>query len=300
MGRTTRRSAVALLALLVAVTAALGFGMAPTDARRVRAFRDAVHGWQLDPDYRLVSAEYVTLGVEAMQARVCGLSARTLVMGFRSVPKLPAHLAVNDTSAAHYDAFSRGDVSAYLHLASEQGFADGVELVERLARRQPLTDDDIVAFLAGFKLPVPTIADAGAVAGVRRLLADVGTGSFTVRADVATPVRSHVPGNLAALSRAEQAAAFAQLDPDIRAVDLELWRAKQVNDFLAGIWAQGYGQIYLDGIDAFLRLQRAARVLFVFSVAASVWILGRRLVRSTSAAPTPGASLQSLVAAKRG
>jgi hypothetical protein len=291
---------VALLGLLTVASAALGFGMGSADARRVRAFADAVQGWQANPDYRSVSTEYVTLGVEAMRARVCGLSAGTLVMAFRSIPKLPAHLAVNDTSAAHYEAFSRGDVSAYLHLASEQGFAEGVELVERLAARQPLTDNDIAAFLAGFKLPVPTITDAGAVAGVRRLLADVGPSPFTVRSDVATPLRSHVLGNLATMTRAEQAAAFAQLDPSIRAVDLELWRAKQVNDFLAGIWAQGYGQIYLDGIDAFFRLQRAARIACLLTLAGGVWIvLGERFKR-TSAAPSPDAQPESLAAAKLG
>ena len=170
-----------------------------------------------------------------MRARVCGLSAGTLVMAFRSIPKLPAHLAVNDTSAAHYEAFSRGDVSAYLHLASEQGFADGVELIERLAARQPLTDDDIVAFLAGFKLPVPTVSDAGAVAGVRRLLADVGPGRFTVRSDVATPLRSHVLGNLAAMTRAETAKLRAVEDSLTTAPGTYDWKtqasiARQVAD----------------------------------------------------------------------
>ena len=121
VGRKRRAAGAGLLALVVALTAALGFGMGPTDTGRVRAFRDAVQRWQVNPDYRLVSAEYVTLGVEAMQARVSGLSAGTLVMGFRSIPKLPDHLAVNDTSAAHYEAFSRGEVSAYLHLAGEPG-----------------------------------------------------------------------------------------------------------------------------------------------------------------------------------
>ena len=300
MGHKTKRGAVALLALVVAFTAALGFGMGPGDARRVRAFGDAVRGWQINPDYRLVSAEYVTRGVEAMQARVCGLSAGTLVMGFRSIPKLPEHLAVNDTSAAHYEAFSRGEVSAYLHLAGEQGFAEGVDLFERLARREPLTDEDIVAFLAGFKLPVPTVTDAGAVAGVRRLLADIGTAPLTVRSEIATRLRTHVAGNLATMTRAEQAAAFAQLDAGVRSVDLELWRAKQVNDFLAGIWAQGYGQIYLDGINAFFRMQRAARVVCLLTLAAGVWLIVRERFRPTTSAPSPDASPQSLAVAKPG
>jgi hypothetical protein len=291
---------VAVLTLVVAFTAALGFGMGPGDMRRVRAFGEAVKRWQVNPDYRLVSAEYVTLGVEAMQARVCGLSAGTLVMGFRSIPKLPEHLAVNETSAAHYEAFSRGNVSAYLHLAGEQGFAEGVDLVERLARRQSLTDGDIVAFLADFKLPVPTVTDAGAVAGVRRLLADVGTAPFVVRSEIATPLRTHVAGNLGTMTRSEQGAAFSELDADVRSVDLELWRAKQVNDFLAGIWAQGYGQIYLDGINAFFQLQRAARVICVLTLVAGVWLAVRERFKRTSAAPSPDASPRSLAGAKPG
>jgi len=298
VGRKRRAVAVGLLILVVALSAALGFGMGPGDAAHVRAFRDAVQRWQVNPDYRLVSAEYVTLGVEAMQARVCGLSAGTLVMGFRSIPKLPEHLAVNDTSAAHYEAFSRGEVSAYLHLAGEQGFAEAVDLFERLARRPPVTDEDIVAFLAGFKLPVPTVTDAGAVAGVRRLLADVGTAPLIVRGETATPLRTHVAGNLGTMTRAEQAAAFAQLDANVRSIDVELWRAKQVNDFLAGIWAQGYGQIYLDGINAFFRLQRAARVICMLTLAAGMWLIVRERFRRTTSAPSPDASPQSLAVVK--
>lgn len=274
MGKTGRRASVGLLTLVCVLAAALGFGMTSNDAQRIRTFRDAVRGWQVKPDYRAVSAEYVRLGVEAMQARLCGISAGHVVMGFRSIPGLPDHLAVSDTSADHYNAFSRGEASAYLHLASEQGFADGVALIDQLARRDPPTDADIVAFLAGFKLPVPTITDAGAVAGVRRLLADIGPAArpFTVRSGVATALRSHVKGPLGAMTRAEESAAFARFDADVRAADPELWRSKQVSDFLAGIWAQGYGQIYLDGIDGFFRIQRAARIVFAVTLVAAGWL----------------------------
>jgi hypothetical protein len=259
-----RRAVVITLALVAALAAAVGFGMSSSDARRVRTFADAVRGWQHDPDYRAVSTEYVKLGVEAMQARLCGISAGHVVMGFRSIPGLPDYLAVSDTSAAHYDAFSRGELSAYLHLSSEQGIADGVAMVEQLGRRKPLTDEDVVTFLRGFKLPVPTVTDAGAIAGVRRLLNDIGsttTKPFIVRGDVATSLVSCVEGNLATMTRPQQAAAFAEFDSHVRATDPELWRSKQVSDFLAGVWAQGYGQIYLDGINGFFRVQSAARVI---------------------------------------
>jgi hypothetical protein len=127
---------------------------------------------------------------------------------------------------------------------------------------------------------------------VRRLLADVGSAPFIVRSELATPLRTHVAGNLGTMTRAEQAAAFAQLDANVRSIDVELWRAKQVNDFLAGIWAQGYGQIYLDGINAFFRLQRASRVLCILSVVAAGWIVVPRRLRPASADPNPDDSPQ--------
>jgi hypothetical protein len=288
--RAARRTGVVLLIGFCAVTGAIGFGMTPSDARRVRAFGDAVRSWQHDPDYRAVATQYVTLGVDAMQSRVCGLSAGTLIMAFRSLPGLPDYLAVSDTSAAHYKAFSEGDLSAYLHLSSEQGAADGIAMIEQLGRPKDLTDADLVAFLAGFKLPVPTVTDAGAVAGVRRLLADVDVSAkpFLVRGDVSTSLLSGVEGNLATMTRAQQAAEFAQFDAHIRATDPELWRSKQVSDFLAGIWAQGYGQIYLDGINAFSRIQQAARVAFVVGLLiAVVPMVRRRRVATPAVAAAP-------------
>jgi hypothetical protein len=302
MGRVTRRLSVVLLMGVCAIAGALGFGMTQSDARRVRAFGDAVRAWQQDPDYRAVAAQYVTLGVDAMQSRLCGLSAGTLIMAFRSLPGLPDHLAVSDTSAAHYKAFSEGDLSAYLHLSSEQGVADGIAMVEQLGRRKPLSDADIVAFLAAFKLPVPTATDAGAVAGVRHLLADVDVSNhpFLVRGDVSTSLLSGVEGNISTMTRTEQAAEFAQFDAHVRATDPELWRSKQVSDFLAGIWAQGYGQIYLDGINGFFHVQQVARIVFVIAVLIGIALIVRRRLTPTNVASSPDAPPQSLGATKLG
>jgi hypothetical protein len=302
MGRVARRLSVVLLTGVCAIAGALGFGMTPSDARRVRAFGEAVRSWQHDPDYRAVAAQYVTLGVDAMQSRLCCFSAGTLIMAFRSLPGLPDHLAVSDTSAAHYKAFSEGDLSAYLHLSSEQGVADGIAMVERLGRSKELSDADIVAFLAGFKLPVPTATDAGAVAGVRRLLADVDVSHepFLVRGDVSTSLLSGVEGNISTMTRAEQAAEFAQFDAHVRAADPELWRSKQVSDFLAGIWAQGYGQIYLDGINGFFRIQYVARIVFIIGVLMGMALIVRRRLRPTSAAPSADVRPESLAARTRG
>jgi hypothetical protein len=295
----------ATLGIVVVVTGALGFGLLPSDAVRLRSFGDAVRRWQANPDHRAVAHEYVTLGVEAMQARWCGVPARDVVMAFRSLPGLPEHLAVNDTSAAHYDAFARGELSAYFHLTGEQGIANGIGMIEQLATHgDVLTDDQIVAFLASFQLPVPTVTDAGAIAGVRRLLADVQPNMPPplTRTDIAARLLSRVEKNLATMTRAEQTAAFATYDAHIRATDPQPWRSKQISDFLAGIWAQGYGQIYLDGINGFFAIQRLARIVFVIALLTclAIWTKRRRRLTPTTAVRSADGPLLSLAAAKPG
>lgn len=234
------------------------------DIARVRAFSAAVRRWQTNPDFRQVQDEYVTLGAEAMRARLCGISAERYVMGFRSLPGLPHSIAVSETSAAHYKAFSAGPLSAYLYLADEQGVAAGVGMVEELGRRDPLADADARAFLAGFKLPLATAMDEGALASVRRLVRDTmpTTQPFVLRESVVPGVLLHVGRDVNSMSRNEQVAVMHRLDHDIRETNVELWRTKQVSDFLAGIWAQGYGQVYETAINSLLLSQQVARIVF--------------------------------------
>jgi hypothetical protein len=183
---------------------------------------------------------------------------------------------VNESSAAHYRAFSTGEMSAYLHLTGEQAIPNGVAMVEDLAQRNPPGDADIVAFLDGFKLPVKIVTDAGAIASVRRLLADTQSPPrpFKIRDSLATAMQPYVPLELPTMSRDQQGAALRRFDDDIKRADSELWRTKQVSDFLCGIWAQGYGQIYVDGIDALLRIRLIARIIFAVAAAAAVaWLV---------------------------
>jgi hypothetical protein len=269
---------VPVLVLTLIVSAALGFGISSRDVQRLHAFGDAVRRWQTNPDFREVQREYVTLGVEAMRGRWLAVSAERIVMGFRSLPGLPKYLSVNESSAAHYRAFSTGEMSAYLHLTGEQAIPNGVAMVENLAQRNPPSDGDIVAFLDGFKVPVKIVTDAGAIASVRRLLADtqLPPRPFTIRDNLATAMAPYIPTDLATMSRDAQAAALRRFDDDIKRADLELWRTKQVSDFLCGIWAQGYGQIYLDGIDALMRIRLIARIAFTIAFAAAVvWLIVR-------------------------
>jgi hypothetical protein len=270
---------VPALVLTLTVSAALGFGISSRDVQRLHAFGDAVQRWQINPDFRDVQREYVTLGVEAMRGRWLAVSAERIVMEFRSLPGLPKYLSVNESSAAHYRAFSTGEMSAYLHLTGEQAIPNGVAMVENLAQRSPPSDGEIVAFLDGFKLPVKIVTDAGAVASVRRLLADTQSPPhpFKIRDNLATAMQPYVPADLPTISRDEQAAALRRFDDDIKRADPELWRTKQVSDFLCGIWAQGYGQIYLDGIDALLRIRLIARIVFAIAFATAVaWLVVRR------------------------
>ena len=268
--RGLRNAGVVLLALTIIGCAALGLGISRNDVRRLHAFGDAVRRWQSDPEFRQVQREYVAFGVEAMRGRWWGVSGRQVVMGFRSLPGLPLYLRAHGSSADHYRAFSEGELAAYLHLSGEQGIEDGLRIIDGLAQREPLTDADIVDFLSGFKLPVAVATDAGAVESVRRLLADTQRPPrpFAVRGDaVVQALRRHVT---------PATRTMRQLDDAVRAADPELWRSKQVNDFLGGVWAQAYGRIYLDGIDWLMRIRAAARVVLIVALIA----LCRLLLRS--------------------
>ena len=73
--RWIHRIGLSLLVVAALLSGGLGFGMGCEDAARVRAFSTAVRRWQTDPDFRHVQNEYVTLGADAMRARLCGISA---------------------------------------------------------------------------------------------------------------------------------------------------------------------------------------------------------------------------------
>jgi hypothetical protein len=289
-GRWGWRLAIAFLALACVLCAAISFGVTPADAARLRDYDAAVIRWQSNPDFRRVTIEYVTLGGRAMQVRLCGVPAKTVIMKFRSLPGLPAALAVSSTSESHYRDFSRGELSAYLHLCDEQGVEYGVPMIEQfLARDPPPTDEQIVAFLRSFKMPVPVATDDGAVRSVRALLHDVDRPpvSFLVRtrigAALAAEVNQASPAPIETMTPAEQEQIWTSLDTWLSRQNVPLWRTKQVSDLLAGIWAQGYGQIYAQGIGWLWCIQRVARWTLCLLAAASVLLI-RRMRRGTMTA----------------
>src|SRR5204863_2794258 len=124
----------AALAAALVISIALGFGMSGKELARLDAFNDAVHRWQVNPNYRAVQREYVRLGSAAMQGRWWGVPAGSVVMAFRSIPGLSQTLAANPGSESHYKDFTGGPLSAYLHLTGEQGLEMGEDLVEQLGK----------------------------------------------------------------------------------------------------------------------------------------------------------------------
>jgi hypothetical protein len=142
-------------------------------------------------------------------------------------------------------------------------------MVEKLAAKADLSDAEVVAFLDGFKLPVTIPHDDGAVQSVRRLLFDVGTKPLSVRDEVILKLRPYVN----AIATRHERDPLESLDALVRAGDAELWRTKQVNDFLAGIWAVGYGQIYLEAIDGLFVAQRIARIVFFALVVVTIVVI---------------------------
>jgi len=345
------------LGLFVAALLAMGFGMPPGDAVKMRLFSDAVERWQHNPDFRKVQVEYVELGSDAMRTRTAFVETTKGIMWLRSIPGLPEHLRVNDTSLRHYTNFTRGPLSAYLHLTTEQGVADTLKMLTALGMKANPTDEDIREFLEQYKLYSPVAKDAGAVQSVRSLLRDIDPGrGFEVSNNIRTFFDRHI-STIAVQRRADNAATavrdmlravdpwwasalrdngfklvqpslytlahtgradqgidatremyavinprdvlvvqgyasmllkpevakvaaelgyptdalqmtptqqrdvWARLDDRIRETNYELWRVKQVNDWLNGVWAQVYGSMYASVIGPTLTIRDACQIV---------------------------------------
>ena len=206
--------------------------------------------------------EYADLGARAMQTRLCGVRAKTAVMWFRKIPGLPESIAVNPTSQSHYDDFAAGPWRAYFHLSAEQDVPTGIAMLEKLGSNP--SDEQIRQMLSGFKLPVPTATDFGAILSVRSLLDDVKPDQpFVIRQKPFGAEKLHQADGY---SSQQQLVLLQTLDKQLRQKNPELWRTKQVNDFLSGIWAQGYGQMYAEAIHIVAIARIVGRIFVVTSV----------------------------------
>ena len=68
------------------------------------------------------------------------------------------------------------------------------------------------------------------------------------------------PSDVAQMSPEAQLEVWEVLDDEIRNTDYELWRTKQVNDWLNGVWAQVYGTMYSGLIKPTMLLREVGRV----------------------------------------
>jgi hypothetical protein len=264
---------------------AVGFGTSGADAARLRQFADAVVRWQHNPDFRPIGREYVEMGSDAMRTDVCFVNSTRVVLALRSIPGLSKDWAINDTSLAHYTHFREGPLSAYMHLTREQGMTETLKMLQYLGSKSDLSDEDCRDFLDQYKLYYPVVSDAGAVASVRSLINDVDAGrGFVVRDGVAERLAPHIAAVAKSLGYPEDAKAMTpdaqlevwhMLDDQVHETDYELWRTKQVNDWLNGVWAQVYGAMYSCAINPTLTLREFGRaggpILIMAWVGMGLW-----------------------------
>jgi hypothetical protein len=284
----------AFLGGLVLLLLAIGYGTTDDDTARMRVFADVVKNWQTNPEFRKVQDQYVEYGSDAMRTRIACCTTTDVTIFVRSLPGVPKDWAVNPTSLAHYTNFSKGPLSAYLHLSTEQGLIDGAKMLNDLARRENPSDEDIRNFLSGFKLYYPVVTDAGAVASVRKLIADTdGARNFQETKSIADDLRPHIaavareqgiPEDPEHMTTVQQRAVWQALDLHVMQSDYELWRVKQLNDWLGGVWAQVYGQMYAVVIGPTIAIRNACRavgpLIVIFWVGAAMTAHRRRTLLS--------------------
>lgn len=290
------------LAGVIGFALVFGFGTPGADALRMRAFDEACTRWQRDPEFRQVQVEYVELGSAAMQTRAGFVDTTKGIMWLRSLPGLPPHLAVNPTSQNHYDNFTRGPLSAYLHLTTETDhmIGDSAKMLRYVARNPVPADAEIRDdFLKNFKFEGYTVCtDAGAVDSVRKLINDVDvTRDLAVTSGLRDRYLPHIrriantlgyPTEVDQMTSAQQAEVRRMLDTEILEKDYELWRAKQVNDWCNGLWAQIYGTMYAKMIRPALVAREVGRIGGPLALALWVGLILHRR-RKTAEEPVPAA-----------
>src|SRR5438105_1472766 len=110
--------------------ALVAFGISGDDEAAFRSFTEAARRWQVNPEFRSVAMDYSIRGSRAMRTHPMLISSSRMIMALRSVPSLPPRYAINPTSRLHYENFTRGPLSAYLHLSGEQSMPDYLGIFE--------------------------------------------------------------------------------------------------------------------------------------------------------------------------
>jgi hypothetical protein len=278
--RWTRRVFRGALILALSFTGLLAFGLSGADYAALLSFTQAVDRWQHDPEFRTIAIEYSACGSAAMRTRPFFIPAKRLIIAIRSVPGLPKEFAVNPTSRAHYENFSRGPLSAYLHLCREQDLPAYVTAVGPLGRKTGRTLDDCRDWLGDRKMDFPIARDRGAALSVAIFLDDADAARpFEVRDGLPTLLLPQIaavasrlgyPTDPGQMTADQQKAVLDRLDDYVHHHDPELWRAKQVSDLSGGIWAQVFGPPYNELLVPILALHTACRLAFVLLLLACV------------------------------
>ncbi len=246
-----------LLTVLLFFSIIFGYGLSKRDLAILNHFSESVVDWQSHADYRRIGFAYIHESYACMTAHIAGCTATEALMTMRSIPGLPEKLAVNPTSQKHYVDFSRGELSAYLHLCGEQGpgIANVLPMMQSLASRPARSDEEITGFLSTFRLAASIeTRSPEAITGVRSLLEDTHAAEgFTSTEPTELAVLPYIkaiaqsrgwPENPDDMSADQQLVIMKELDGYVHDVDRPVWRTKQVTDFLNGVWGECYGQMY--------------------------------------------------------
>lgn len=289
--------------------ALLAFGISGADEAALRDANAAAGRWQRNPEFRSVAIEYSVLGSRALRTRPFLVRGQTLILTLRSIPFLPERFAVNPTSRSHYDNFDNGPLCAYLYLCGEQSWPQFADTLAANGGRPRHSEQQLLLFLDSFHTDFPVCKDAGAVESAASLARDIAPGQrLLVRENVGPLLLPHVrviagqlriSQDVTEMSPEQQLAVLERLDGQVRRQDPELWRAKQLSDFCAGIWAQVYSPPYQVVIGVLIVLHHAGRIGLI---AMLCWLAVRSASHEAAGGllrertPSPRAAAQSALA----
>jgi hypothetical protein len=247
----------------------LGYGINGEDAGRLWVFTETVEGYAVGPEFRKVGMEYATVGSEGVKTTLLGMGAGKVLYHIRRLPVFSKRYAAKASLVSHYRHFAEGPLSAYLHLTGVQGVSDGVAMVEKMGRKGVVSDEQAKWFLGSFAVWPAISMDEKAVASVRGLVADVEGKTFAIREPVEERLRRWI-GVIARehgwatapaeMSVEQQLVVLKELDGRIKEADEELWRTKQVSDFLCGVWGSTFGRTYGKVVRMVLAVRATGRV----------------------------------------
>jgi len=307
--RLLRATFKATFVSVLVLSLLIGFGISRGDQTRLATFVDSVEQWQANTEFRQVASQYVTRGSDAMRTRPMGFRSASWILWIRSLPFMPAEFAVNDTSRAHYENFSKGPLSAYLHLCTEVELLnpDGTggylgEFESRFGKSAQPTDAEVRQWLESLKWDYKVVSDAGAVQSLQLAITDVepykpfahrvrhidGLLKPHIR-DIAAGLK--LPQEVDDMSPMQQYAVIDRLDSYLRQHDRELWRTKQVSDVCGGIWGQVFSPPYLMLLGPYLQVVEICRWIAVALLAVLVWAgfrRARQVVRDMEGASQAG------------